>query len=171
MASVAIIGAGITGLTAAFCLKQRGTSVVIYEATDRVGGVIRSERQSGYIADLGPSSMAAPTAGTTSLLSELGLDASIVHASAEVRTRYIVRRGKLVRLPLAPAELLTSRLLSNTAKLAVCGEPAAGREPLPYRVRAAGLPSPHAATAPHERVRSERSRPARAAVLRGRSDT
>ena len=123
MASVAVIGAGITGLTAAFCLKQRGTSVVMYEATDRVGGVIRTERQSGYIADLGPSSMAAPAPGTTSLLSELGLDASIVHASAEVRTRYIVRRGKLVRLPLAPAELLTSRLLSNTAKLAVFGEP------------------------------------------------
>jgi oxygen-dependent protoporphyrinogen oxidase len=123
MASVAVIGAGITGLTAAFCLKQRGTSVVIYEAADRVGGVIRSERQGGYVADLGPSSMSAPTAETTSLLSELGLDGSIVHAAPEVRTRYIVRRGKLIRLPLAPAELLTSRLLSNTAKLAVFGEP------------------------------------------------
>jgi oxygen-dependent protoporphyrinogen oxidase len=123
MASVAVIGAGITGLTAAFWLKQRGTSVVVYEAADRAGGVIRSERQSGYLAELGPSSMSAPTAATAALISELGLDASVVHASPEVRTRYIVRRGKLVRLPLAPAELLTSRLLSNSAKLAVFGEP------------------------------------------------
>jgi oxygen-dependent protoporphyrinogen oxidase len=123
MASVAVIGAGVTGLTAAFCLKQQGTSVVVYEAADRPGGVIRSERQGGYLAELGPSSMSAPSAATANLLREVGLDASIVHASPEVRNRYIVRRGKLVRLPLAPAELLTSRLLSNSAKLAVFGEP------------------------------------------------
>ncbi|HEX6435274.1 MAG TPA: protoporphyrinogen oxidase [Gemmatimonadales bacterium] len=123
MASVAVIGAGVTGLTAAFWLKQRGTSVVVYEAADRVGGVIRSERQGGYVAELGPSSMSAPSAAAATLFSELGLDSSIVYASPEVRNRYIVRRGKLVRLPLAPAELLTSRLLSNSAKLAVFGEP------------------------------------------------
>jgi oxygen-dependent protoporphyrinogen oxidase len=123
MASVAVIGAGLTGLTAAFWLKQRGTTVVVYEATDRVGGVIRSERQGGYLAELGPSTMSAPSAANASLLGELGLDNSIVHASPEVQNRYIVRRGKLVRLPLTPAELLTSRLLSNTAKLAVFGEP------------------------------------------------
>ncbi|HET6837052.1 MAG TPA: protoporphyrinogen oxidase [Gemmatimonadales bacterium] len=123
MASVAVIGAGVTGLTAAFCLKQRGTTVVVYEAGDRVGGVIRSERQGGYVAELGPSSMSAPSAAAANLFSDLGLESSIVYASPEVRNRYIVRRGKLVRLPLAPAELLTSRLLSNSAKLAVFGEP------------------------------------------------
>jgi oxygen-dependent protoporphyrinogen oxidase len=123
MASVAVIGAGVTGLTAAFYLKQRGTSVVVYEATDRVGGVIRSERQGEYLAELGPSSMSGPSQATASLLSELGLDGTLVHAAPEVRSRYIVRRGKLVRLPLTPAELLTSRLLSNSAKLAVFGEP------------------------------------------------
>jgi oxygen-dependent protoporphyrinogen oxidase len=123
MASVAVVGAGVTGLTAAYCLKQRGTSVAVYEASDRVGGVIRSERQGSYLAELGPNSMSTPSAATANLLGELGLEASIVHASPEVRNRYIVRRGKLVRLPLAPAELLTSRLLSNSAKLAIFGEP------------------------------------------------
>lgn len=122
MASVAVIGAGITGLTAAYRLKQRGIRVAVYEASDRIGGVIRSERRDGYVAELGPSSM-APSPGIAALLTELGLDSRRVSAAPEAHSRYIVRRGRLVRLPLSPPELLTSRLLSNSAKLAIFGEP------------------------------------------------
>lgn len=123
MASVAVIGAGLAGLTAAYCLKQRGTRVVIYEATDRVGGVVRSERREGYLAELGPSSMSPPPPPVAAILTELGLDSSLISASPSARNRYIVRRARLVRLPLTPPELLTSRLFSNTAKLAIFGEP------------------------------------------------
>ncbi|MCX6924788.1 MAG: FAD-dependent oxidoreductase, partial [Verrucomicrobia bacterium] len=51
MKSVAIIGAGITGLTAAFYLKRRGLPVTVYEASDRVGGAIQSIRTEGYLAE------------------------------------------------------------------------------------------------------------------------
>jgi oxygen-dependent protoporphyrinogen oxidase len=123
MASIAVIGAGLTGLTAAYCLKQRGSRVVVYEASDRTGGVVKSERRGGYLAELGPSAMSPPSPAIAGLLSELGLDSSMVTASPMARNRYIVRRGKLVHLPMTPSELLTSRLLSNTAKLAIFGEP------------------------------------------------
>ena len=123
MASIAIVGAGLTGLTAAYRLKQRGSRVVVYEASDRIGGVIKSERRNGYLAELGPNSLSAPAAAVKVLLSELGLTSRQVTASPEARTRYIVRRGRLVRLPMSPAELLTTRLFSNSAKLAIFGEP------------------------------------------------
>jgi oxygen-dependent protoporphyrinogen oxidase len=123
MASVAIVGAGVTGLTAAYRLKQWGSRVVVYEATDRIGGVIKSERRDGYLAELGPNSLASPSAAVAALLAELGLDSTRVSASSAARARYIVRRGRLVALPLSLAELLTSRLFSNTAKLAIFGEP------------------------------------------------
>ena len=123
MASIAIVGAGITGLTAAYRLKRRGSRVVVYEASDRTGGAIRSERRNGYLAELGPNSLATPSAEVAGLLAELGLDSHRVTAAAEARTRYIVRRGRLVRLPMSLAELLTSRLFSNAAKLAIFGEP------------------------------------------------
>ena len=55
--SVAIVGGGITGLTAAFRLRQRNIAVTVYEAGDRVGGVIRSLRQDGYLAEFGPNSI------------------------------------------------------------------------------------------------------------------
>jgi protoporphyrinogen/coproporphyrinogen III oxidase len=123
MVSVAVIGAGVTGLTAAYCLKRLGARVVVYEAGDRIGGVVKSVRQDGYLAELGPSSMSSPSAEVATILSELGLSTSQVQSSPAARTRYIVKRGKLVPLPLTPSELLTSRLLSNAAKLAVFGEP------------------------------------------------
>jgi protoporphyrinogen/coproporphyrinogen III oxidase len=123
MGSVAIIGAGLTGLTAAYCLKQRGSRVVVYEATERVGGVVKTERRGGYLAELGPNSMSAPSAAVSGILRDLGLDSSRVKATPAARERYIVRRGKLVHLPLTPAELLTTRLLSNAAKLAILSEP------------------------------------------------
>jgi protoporphyrinogen/coproporphyrinogen III oxidase len=123
MASVAVIGAGLTGLTAAYRLKQGGSRVVVYETSDRIGGAIRSERRNGYLAELGPNSMASPSPNVTAFLGELGLDSRIVGAASAARNRYIVRRARLVRLPMSPPELLTSRLLSNAAKLAIFGEP------------------------------------------------
>ncbi|MEP7226974.1 MAG: protoporphyrinogen oxidase, partial [Gemmatimonadales bacterium] len=138
MAAIAIIGAGLTGLTTAYRLKQRGTRVVVYEASDRIGGSLKSERRDGYLAELGASSLAAPSGPVARLLSDLGLETSKVTASSSARNRYIVRRGRLVRLPMSPAELLTSRLLSNVAKLAIFGEPLveAGDSPLEESVAA-----------------------------------
>jgi oxygen-dependent protoporphyrinogen oxidase len=138
MASVAVVGGGLSGLTAAYCLKQRGSRVVIYEAADRVGGAVRSERHNGYLAELGPSSMSPPPSSVATLLSDLGLDSSRVIASPAALNRYIVRRARLVRLPLTPPELLTSRLLSNSAKLAIFGEPLieAGDSPVDESVAA-----------------------------------
>jgi oxygen-dependent protoporphyrinogen oxidase len=123
MASVAIVGAGITGLTAAYRLKQRGSRVVLYEASDRIGGAIKSERRNGYLAELGPNSLSTPSPAVVTLFAELQLDPRRVGAAPEAHTRYIVRRGRLVRLPMSPPELLTSRLFSNSAKLAIFGEP------------------------------------------------
>ena len=123
MAAVAVVGAGVAGLTAAWHLKRRGIRVVVYEASDRVGGVIRTERRDGYLAELGPNSLTPGGAAVTEVLSQLGLDATRIEAQREARKRYIVRKSKLVALPTSPSQLLTTRLLSNGAKLAIFGEP------------------------------------------------
>ena len=123
MAAVAVVGAGIAGLTAAYRLKRKGYRVVVYEASERAGGVIRTERREGYLAELGPNSMVAGGPAVTELITQLGLDSSRVEAQREAKKRYIVRKGKLVALPTSPSQLLTTRLLSNGAKLAIFGEP------------------------------------------------
>ena len=57
MKSVAIIGAGITGLTAAFYLKRAGLPVTVYETGGRAGGVIQSLRKDGFLAESGPNTI------------------------------------------------------------------------------------------------------------------
>ena len=52
-ADVLIIGAGMTGLTAALKLRRRGLTVRVLEATDRVGGRIKTDRVDGYLLDRG----------------------------------------------------------------------------------------------------------------------
>ena len=78
MGAVAVVGGGVAGLSAAYRLKQRGIRVVVYEAGDRVGGVVRTERREGFVAELGPNSIAAPPASLRALLTELGLDGRAV---------------------------------------------------------------------------------------------
>jgi glutamate-1-semialdehyde 2,1-aminomutase len=123
MGSVAILGGGVAGLTTAYRLKQRGMRVVVYEASERVGGEVRTERREGYLAELGPNSLADPPPPLRALLAELGLEASVLPASPSARHRFVVKKNRLLALPMSPQDLLTTRLLSNGAKLAVFGEP------------------------------------------------
>ncbi|MEM7109037.1 MAG: NAD(P)/FAD-dependent oxidoreductase [Bacteroidota bacterium] len=50
---VVIIGAGIAGLTCAIELEKRGTHPLIIEATDRVGGRVKTDEKDGYLMDHG----------------------------------------------------------------------------------------------------------------------
>lgn len=50
---VAVVGAGIAGLTAAHELSRAGLSVRVFEARDRVGGRMASHRHDGYTMDEG----------------------------------------------------------------------------------------------------------------------
>lgn len=48
-----IVGAGISGLIAATVLEQNGFSPIIIEATDRVGGRVKTDKINGYQLDQG----------------------------------------------------------------------------------------------------------------------
>ncbi len=123
--SVGVVGGGPAGLAAAYQLMRLGHEVAVYEAADRAGGSVRTERRDGFLAELGPTSMQAPAGAVAQLVRELGLDPRRVEASPVARRRFIVRDGRLHALPLSPPALLTSPLFSTRAKLALLGEPLA----------------------------------------------
>src|ERR1039458_10350701 len=57
MTPVAIVGGGISGLTAAFYLQQRNIPVTLYESSSRVGGVIQTAPRDGFLVEGGPNTI------------------------------------------------------------------------------------------------------------------
>ncbi|HOK76761.1 MAG TPA: protoporphyrinogen oxidase [Verrucomicrobiota bacterium] len=121
--SVGIVGAGITGLTAAFRLKQLGIEVVLYEAERRVGGVIRSIRENGYLAEFGPNSILEISQKIVSLIRDVGLESRRLYSDARAENRYLVRNGRPVVLPFSPLKFFGTELFSARAKLSLLLEP------------------------------------------------
>jgi protoporphyrinogen/coproporphyrinogen III oxidase len=122
MSSVAVIGGGISGLAAAYRLKQQGLQVQLFEATSRTGGVIRSESTDGYLAEWGPNSLQDSSSLIRELIRELGLEAQRIEANPDAYARYIWRDGQALKLPMSVGALLRSKLLSLPAKLRVLRE-------------------------------------------------
>ncbi len=120
--SIAILGAGITGLTAAHRLHTLGHGIRVFESSARAGGVIRSERTGDWLVESGPNSLLSGEPAVDRLIRELALDSALVTANPAARKRYIVRRGQPLPIPLSPPALLTSPFLSPFAKLAILRE-------------------------------------------------
>ncbi len=123
MKPVAIIGAGITGLTAAFYLRRQNTPVTVYEAADRVGGAIRTVYHDGYLADFGPTTILETTRKIAGLFTDLGLDKRKLYSIPAAKNRYIVRAGKPIPVPDSPVKFFISPLFSVKTKLQLLLEP------------------------------------------------
>jgi oxygen-dependent protoporphyrinogen oxidase len=120
--SVAVVGAGITGLVAAYALRRRGVNVTLYEASGHAGGAIRTTHADGFLAEHGPNSFV--TSGPVeALIEQLDLTDDVVEANPGANRRYVVRDGRLLPFPLTPGAMLGTPLLSLKAKLRVLLEP------------------------------------------------
>jgi oxygen-dependent protoporphyrinogen oxidase len=127
MNPVAIIGGGITGLTAGLRLKQLGLPFKLYEAGERVGGAVQSVRERGHLAEAGPNSILETSPVVSALVSDLGLESRRIYADPRAAKRYIVRNGKPVALPASPRAFLSTPLFSAKAKSRLLAEPFIGR--------------------------------------------
>jgi len=123
MKSVAIIGGGITGLTAAFYLKRRGAPVTLYEADDRVGGAIQSIRAEGYLAEFGPNTILETSPRVTQLVVDAGLATRRLDPDPRASARYVVRYQRPIAMPGSPLGFFATKLFTGRAKLALLREP------------------------------------------------
>ncbi len=123
MKPVAIIGAGITGLTAAFYLKRKGIPVTVYEAGRRVGGVIQSIHTDGYLAECGPNTILETSPKIAQLVRDTGLAPRRLDSDPQAGARYVVRYRRPIAMPGSPLGFFTTELFSFKAKLAVLREP------------------------------------------------
>jgi oxygen-dependent protoporphyrinogen oxidase len=123
---VVVIGAGAAGLGAAAALHAAGREVLVLDAGDRPGGVMRSERSEGFLYECGPNTTRIP-ADALALLRRAGLEAALAKASPESRARFLLRRDGLVPVPMSPLAFARTPLLSRAGKWRMLREPFAPR--------------------------------------------
>jgi oxygen-dependent protoporphyrinogen oxidase len=116
-----VVGAGLAGLVRSWTLARRGEEVLVLEASAEPGGVVRSERRNGYLIERGPNTV-RPSPELWRLVRDLGLEARALFADARL-PRYVDFGGRLQKLPMSPAALLSTRLLSGAGKLRLLSEP------------------------------------------------
>ena len=113
-ASVIVVGGGISGLVCAHALSKAGIQVLLLEASQHAGGMIASENHDGFLLELGPQSFSG-TAVLLALCEELGIADQLLQAPASA-PRYVFINGALKAVPLNPAAMLTTSLLSSRIK-------------------------------------------------------
>ena len=95
---VVVVGGGIAGLAATYELQRRGVNVLLVEASERLGGVIRTDRFEGWVIDGGPDALLTQKRAAIALCGELGLTDRLV-STLTPRTAYVLRGGRLHPIP------------------------------------------------------------------------
>jgi len=113
--SVVVVGAGLSGLAAAYRLRQGGATVTVLESASGPGGRVQTERHGDYIVDTGPDALTAGYASYLKLVEDLGLADRLVDTSAVIG---LVRHGRVIDLdPGNPLSLPFTPALSLWGKL------------------------------------------------------
>ena len=132
---IAIVGAGISGLAAAYYVRKLipDAQVTLFEASDRLGGVLRTERDGDYLVEHAADNfLRGPTAPwANELCQAMGFADNLIPTAEQNRGAHVVWGGQLIRVPagfqlMAPSRflpILGSPLLSWKGKLRLCCEP------------------------------------------------
>lgn len=132
---IAIAGGGISGLATAYQLSCDGVECTLFEASERLGGIVETVRKDGFVIECGPDSWVTEKPWARELAVELGLEDQIIGSNDQWRRTYVQQGGdglaQLVPIPdgmrmMVPAKwgpLLESPLFSEQARLAYQREP------------------------------------------------
>src|SRR5512135_398820 len=135
MRRIAIIGGGISGLSAAYYLeqqRQQGAQLeyVLFESSPRLGGSLFTQHADGCLIEAGPDSFLTEKPWAAELCRELGIAGQLIGSNDADRKTYILVKGRLVPIPdglmfMVPTRILpvvVSSLFSLSAKFRMAQE-------------------------------------------------
>jgi oxygen-dependent protoporphyrinogen oxidase len=124
---IAVIGGGISGLAAAHRFRELATEaqVTLFEAGSRLGGVVSTVSRDGFQVEQSADNFITTIPWGLDLCRRLGLTEQLVQTNSSCRRTFVVRRGRLYRLPdgfmmMAPTQLwpmAVTPILSPMGKL------------------------------------------------------
>ncbi|KTS88380.1 monooxygenase [Microbacterium testaceum] len=127
---VIVVGAGLSGLTAAHRLRQFGSTVAVFEAASRVGGRVSSADVDGVHVDLGGTFVGPGQDRILALAEEVGVSRYPTYSAGRnvIRWRGEHRRYRGTVPPVGANLLDVGRIqltLDRLARTVPCGDPAA----------------------------------------------
>lgn len=137
MKRVAVIGGGLSGLSAAYQLARTAKAEFeLFEASSRLGGNVETLCQDGFVIECGPDAWVSEKPWARELAIELGLEDEIIPSNDDRRRNYLLRGSQLLPMPegmrmMVPARLdaiMNSPLFSEEAKRAYAQEPGRAAE-------------------------------------------
>lgn len=117
---VGVIGAGLSGVMTAAELHRRGVDVTVFEASDRIGGLVDTVTDGEFVFEPGGGGFNLPHPALDHFVTEFGLEVVPAHGA---RRRYLARSDRLVEIPASPPAMLVSPMLSGSAKARLLREP------------------------------------------------
>lgn len=129
---VAVIGGGISGLSTAHRLTELDpeVSVTLFEQADRVGGLLQTHREDGFLFEWGADNFITTMPWAVNLCRRIGFEDQLVETDSRHRGAFVLRNGKLRRIPqgfivMAPSRIwpvVTTPILSPWGKLRMAAE-------------------------------------------------
>ncbi len=116
-----VIGGGISGLACAYRLKRLGVPVTLLESSNQAGGLIGTVEEDGFLFESGPQSFQG-TPALFELIAELEVDSEVIEADP-CTPRFLLRRGRLQKIPMSPPALVGSSLLGVGSRWKIVSEP------------------------------------------------
>ena len=173
---VAVIGGGISGLATAHRLVELDprVSIALFEREDRMGGVLETKHHDGFLLEWGADNFITNVPWAVDLCRRIGFEDQLLETDEQHRGAFVVRKGKLRRIPqgfiiMAPSRVwpvVATPILSPWGKLRMAAEVLRASAARRVRRKPRGLR--------HPAIRPGNVRPARATAdrrhLYGRSE-
>ena len=120
---IAVIGAGLTGLTTAFYLKKKNKDFIVLEEKDQPGGVIQTRHENGFTYEEGPNTGVIGNPDVAELFEDLDGLCTCEVADNKVKKRYILKNGVWEPMPMGLKQAVNTPLFTTKDKFRLLGEP------------------------------------------------
>jgi oxygen-dependent protoporphyrinogen oxidase len=129
---IAVVGAGISGLTVAWYLQRLlpNAQIDVFESAHQIGGVIQTTIADPFLAELGADNFATLVPDALRMVEEMGIRDEFIGPNADHRIAQVVRNGKVLPIPngfslMQPTRLsavLTTPILSPFGRMRLISE-------------------------------------------------